>query len=81
MSFRNRWLAITVSIAILLQLAVVYVPFLQVAFHTVPIGADKWGIAIAAGGSLFIVEELRKIFFPKLFGLGKWQPARWRGRA
>ena len=71
---RNRWLMATLSTAILLQIAVVYVPFLQVAFGTVPIGLDKWGIAILAGGSLFIIEELRKVFFPKLFALGKWRP-------
>jgi len=71
---RNRWLMATLSTAILLQIAVVYVPFLQVAFGTVPIGLDKWGIAILAGGSLFIIEELRKVFFSKLFTLGKWRP-------
>jgi len=71
---RNRWLMATLSTAILLQIAVVYVPFLQVAFGTVPIGLDKWGIAVLAGGSLFIIEELRKVFFPKLFALGKWRP-------
>ena len=72
--FRNRWLLVTISAAILLQIAVVYVPFLQVAFSTVPISIDKWGIALLAGGSLFAIEELRKILFPRLFSLGKWQP-------
>jgi Ca2+-transporting ATPase len=71
---RNRWLMVTISIAILLQIAVVYVPFMQIAFGTVPIGIEKWGVAVLAGGSLFIIEELRKIFFPKLFTLGKWHP-------
>jgi len=70
----NRWLLITISVAIMLQVAVVYVPFLQVAFNTVPIGIDKWGIAILAGGSLFLIEETRKALFPKLFTLGKWRP-------
>jgi Ca2+-transporting ATPase len=70
----NRWLLITISVAILLQVAVVYTPFLQVAFDTVPIGIDKWGIAILAGGSLFLIEETRKILFPQLFTTGKWRP-------
>ena len=65
--FRNRWLVASISVAVLLQMAVIYVPFLQDAFQTVPLGIDKWGIALLAGGSLFIVEELRKFFFPKLF--------------
>jgi len=72
--FRNRWLIASVSVAILLQLAVIYVPFLQVAFRTVPLSIDKWGIAILAGGTLFAVEEIRKALFPRLFTLGKWRP-------
>ena len=72
--FRNRWLVMALSVAVLLQMAVIYVPFLQAAFHTVPLGIERWGIALLAGGSLFVVEELRKLLFPRLFTLGKWQP-------
>ena len=72
--FRNRWLIMSILVAIILQLAVIYVPFLQVAFNTVPLGIDKWGIAILAGGSLFAIEEIRKVLFPRLFTLGKWRP-------
>jgi len=72
--FRNRWLVISVSIAILLQIAVIYVPFLQIAFSTVPLDIDKWGIGVLAGGSLFAVDEIRKALFPRLFSLGKWRP-------
>jgi Ca2+-transporting ATPase len=64
----------SILLAIVLQLAVVYVPFLQVAFSTVPLGIGKWGIAILAGGCLFIIEETRKVLFPRLFTLGKWKP-------
>ena len=73
-AFRNHWLVITIAVAIMLQLAVIYVPFLQVAFSTVPLGIDKWGIAILAGASLFVIEETRKALFPRLFTLGKWRP-------
>ncbi|MFP3879818.1 MAG: cation-translocating P-type ATPase, partial [Dehalococcoidia bacterium] len=72
--FRNRWLVIAIFTSILLQLAVIYVPFLQVAFSTVPLAIDQWGIAILAGGSLFTIEEARKLVFPRLFSLGKWKP-------
>ncbi|MFC1937842.1 cation-translocating P-type ATPase, partial [Chloroflexota bacterium] len=72
--FRNRWLLVTITAAILLQLAVVYAPFMQVAFSTVPLSIDKWGIAILAAGSLFVIEEARKALFPRLFNLGKWKP-------
>jgi Ca2+-transporting ATPase len=72
--FKNRWLVLSVSVAILLQLAVIYLPPLQTAFQTVPLAIDRWGIIILAGGSLFVIEELRKVFFPRLFSRGKWQP-------
>ena len=72
--FHNHWLGILTLAAIMLQLAVVYLPFFQVTFSTVPLAIDKWGIAILAGGSLFIIEEARKVLFPGLFSLGKWRP-------
>jgi Ca2+-transporting ATPase len=72
--FKNRWLVLAVSVAILLQLSVIYLPPLQTAFQTVPLTIDRWGIIVLAGGSLFAVEELRKVFFPRLFGRGKWRP-------
>jgi Ca2+-transporting ATPase len=76
--FKNRWLVGSVSLAILLQLGVVYLPGLQTAFYTVPLSADKWGIIILAGGSLFIIEETRKALFPRLFSFGKWQPVKYK---
>jgi Ca2+-transporting ATPase len=72
--FKNRWLTISIAVSILLQLAVVYLPFFQTAFSTVPLNITQWGIIILAGGSLFLIEELRKFFFPRLFNLGKWKP-------
>ncbi len=70
----NRWLLMAIAGAIALQLIAVYAPFMQVAFSTVPLTAEKWGIALIAGGSLFAIEEIRKTLFPGLFGLGRWRP-------
>ena len=72
--FRNRWLATAILVAIILQLAVIYVPFLQIAFGTIPLSIDRWAIAILAGGALFTIEEARKTLFPRIFTLGKWRP-------
>jgi len=72
---KNRWLLMTISGAIVLQLCVVYVPFMQTAFSTVPIGPERWAIAISAGGSMFVIEEVRKMLLPNMFNLGKWKPA------
>jgi Ca2+-transporting ATPase len=70
----NRWLLMSISGAIVLQLIVVYAPFMQIAFSTVPLALDKWAIVLLAGGSLFVIEETRKRFFPRLFSLGRWRP-------
>jgi len=72
----NKYLIASISVAIVLQMGIVYLPFAQVAFRTVPLGIEHWGIAVAAAGSLFIVEELRKLVAPRLFSWGKWQPIR-----
>ena len=72
--FTNKVLIASISVAVLLQLAVVYLPIGQAAFQTVPLRLEHWGIALGAAGALFLVEELRKLLFPRLFSIGKWQP-------
>ncbi len=76
--FHNKWLNGAIVLAMALQIAVVYVEPFQAAFQTVPLSLEDWGIALVAAGSLFIIEELRKVFFPRLFSLGKWQPVTFR---
>ena len=76
--FRNKVLAGSVAVAVALQACVIYIPALQVSFHTYPLTWRDWLIVLSAGGSLFVVEETRKVLFSKLFSAGKWQPWRWR---
>jgi Ca2+-transporting ATPase len=76
--FRNKVLAVSVAVAVALQACVIYVPVLQTSFHTFALTWRDWLIVLCAGGSLFVVEETRKLLFPKLFSAGKWQP--WRKR-
>jgi Ca2+-transporting ATPase len=73
--FRNRWIFVALSAAILLQIAVVYVPFLQEAFSTAPISVAGWAIALVPGAAIFVIETVRKLVRPQLFNRGKWQPA------
>ena len=73
---RNRLLLASITVAVGLQLAVIYVPFLQAAFDTQPMSAAHWGIVLLAGFALLAIEETRKMLFPRLFALGKWQPLR-----
>ena len=71
--FSNKWLLIALGIAVLLQAAAIYIPFMQSAFHTTIPTVLQLKIGIGAGFAFFVIEELRKLFFPKLFSRGKWQ--------
>jgi P-type Ca2+ transporter type 2C len=72
--FRNRALVLSIGLAVLLQVAVVYIPFLQIAFNTFPLTVRDWGIVVVAAGGLFALEEVRKAIFPKLYSFGKYRP-------
>jgi Ca2+-transporting ATPase len=60
----NRWLIISVLVALALQLAVVYVPGLQSAFRTVPVGPSELAFVFAICLSIFVLEEVRKRLMP-----------------
>jgi len=72
--FRNKILLFSILLAVILQMAVVYIPFMQVAFKTHPLNLRDWGIVILTAVGLFLLEELRKLLFPRLFSFGKYQP-------
>jgi Ca2+-transporting ATPase len=59
--FENKWLLLAVAFSLATQFAVIYVPFLQVAFRTVSLTVNDWLIAVAVGGSLLVTVELVKI--------------------
>ncbi len=63
----NRWLILAAAISSLMLLAVIYIPSWATAFHTVPIGVNDWGVAVAVGAGGFVLVEL-----------GKWLAARRR---
>lgn len=68
--FSNRWLLIGLLIAVVLQIMVIYIPALQTLFHTVPLEACQWGIAVGIASTVFIAEEIRKLIAPRLFDRG-----------
>jgi Ca2+-transporting ATPase len=74
--FRNRALVLSIGIAVLLQIAVVYVPFLQVAFGTYPLTLTDWLVVVLSSGGLFVLEEIRKAVFPRLYNFGKYEPVK-----
>jgi len=59
--FRNVWLWVAIALALLLQAAVVYVPFLQLAFSTVSLTASDWLLCAAVASSVLWLRELSKL--------------------
>lgn len=64
--FANKSLIGAVSISFLLQLAMIYLPFMQTIFKTVPLTAAEWAFVAVAASTAFLVPGttnlLRKIF-------------------
>jgi len=58
--FSNPWLVGAILLGLVLQILVVEVPFLQVAFGTVPLTLGQWGICVAMASIVLWVEEIRK---------------------
>ncbi len=59
--FSNPWLWGAVLLALCLQLAVVYAPFLQQAFSTTALSGRDWLVCAATGSSVLWLRELSKL--------------------
>jgi Ca2+-transporting ATPase len=59
--FSNPWLWGAVLVALVLQVAVVYVPFLQQAFSTVSLRFGDWLRCATVASSVLWLRELSKI--------------------
>ena len=59
--FVNRWLWGSIALAVLLQVAVVHLAFLNVAFGTVPLSLEQWALCTAMASAVLWTSELRKL--------------------
>jgi Ca2+-transporting ATPase len=59
--FANPWLWSAVALSLLLQVAVVHVPFLNIAFGTAPLALDQWLVCAAMASMVLIYSELQKL--------------------
>jgi Ca2+-transporting ATPase len=50
-----------VALSLFMHVLVIYVPFLQTAFHTVPLSARDWAIATGVAATLLIGMEVVKV--------------------
>lgn len=67
----NRWLIGGIGLAVILQVGVIYIPFMQKLFYTVPLGWNDWLVIISLAASILLAEEIRKIIAPRIFSRGK----------
>ncbi|PLR41250.1 carbonate dehydratase [Chimaeribacter californicus] len=58
--FANRALWVVSGILLVLQLAILYLPFMNTLFGTVPLPLTYWGMTLLAGAGIFLVVELEK---------------------
>ncbi|HSE22929.1 MAG TPA: cation-translocating P-type ATPase [Pyrinomonadaceae bacterium] len=59
--FSNKWLWAAIALALLLQAAVIYIPFLQQAFSTVGLSAGDWLRCAAVASSVLWLREGSKL--------------------
>jgi Ca2+-transporting ATPase len=59
--FDNPWLLAAVGLTVLLQIAVVYVPFLQLAFSTVSLAPSDWLRCVVIASTVLWARELSKL--------------------
>ena len=59
--FSNKWLWGAILLALLLQIAVIYIRFLQHAFSTVSLSFNDWVFCAAVGSSVLWLRELTKV--------------------
>ena len=59
--FVNPWLWGAIALSVMLQVAVVHVGFLNLAFGTVPLAPDQWLVCVAMASVVLWFGELRKL--------------------
>ncbi len=57
---QNKWLIAATILVLLLQFAIVYVPFFQFIFSTVPLNAYHWLVVVGVASTIILWDELRK---------------------
>ena len=58
--FANKWLWLAIIWECVILIFLLYIPVLQRAFRTFPLGAGDWLIVISSASTIFIVAEMYK---------------------
>ena len=76
--FSNRWMVWATSASLVLLLAVIYVPFLQLFFGTLPLGLGDWLVMLPFMFVAPVTAELTKLLLRRRVGRLAYAPASWR---
>ncbi|NEG55656.1 HAD-IC family P-type ATPase [Bifidobacterium sp. SMA15] len=66
--FSNKWLWGAIGLSVVLQLVVIYVPFLNTAFGTTPLSPLAWLECIGLAAFVLVASELRKCVLRAMAG-------------
>jgi Ca2+-transporting ATPase len=58
--FSNPWLLYAVGFSLLLHLGIIYIPFLEPIFHTVPLSLRDWALMLAISALPLVFMEIYK---------------------
>jgi len=58
--FSNRLMLVAVIFSVLLQLAIIYIPFMNQLFHTQPLNLEELAITLLISSFVFWAVELEK---------------------
>ncbi len=58
--FSNPWILLAIAAMTLMQVAAIYVPFLQNILHTTSLSMREWGVIVAICFPLFLIPEIYK---------------------
>jgi Ca2+-transporting ATPase len=61
--FKNQYLILATVCSLFMQLLVVYHPFMQEIFATVPLGVVDWAVILCVSGWTFMISAIRHLFF------------------
>ena len=62
----NPWLLVSFVVVMVSELAVIYLPFLQPIFKTMPLGAQDWAVVIGLGLMPLVIVEFIKLINRRL---------------
>ena len=63
--FLNKGLWLVTAVLVALQLAIIYLPFMNRAFGTEPLPAYYWGVTLLVSIGIFIIVEIEKWLFAR----------------